>query len=318
MLPFLINLNGELNDASKKVATINYSSVILYYPCSKAETCIGYSVSFDPGIYRIELWGAQGGHAPEISTNINPKGGYAAGDITFRSRTELFIHIGAAGTSTSYLSSYNGGGSGHNSGAGGGGTDLRTSNLPVDNEESIYSRIMIAGGGGGSDRSGTGGAGGGVNGKSGSTGVSKGGGQTKAGTGDEGSNLWKGGSCHDGEPGAAGGGGYYGGFLSKTNEQPGGGGSGYVSGHKECIGIKENGEQSDSSVHFSNVVFENPVLIDGDAATLYPIYSEYVADNKNGAARITMIMELKLKGLSCYCGSFLPQKSIFYVLFLLK
>ena len=143
-------------------------SVIYEYPCKDESDCHPIEIDFLPGIYRIELWGAQGGDSryqnkPTIRPDSGGKGGYVKGTIEFQQKTKLYLYIGGKGEDQKYTDrtqskgGYNGGGKGGvdsfdtrnpESGAGGGGsTDLRI--IKGDDQESLESRIIVAAGGGG-------------------------------------------------------------------------------------------------------------------------------------------------------------------------
>ena len=99
------------------------------------------SKTLKPGTYTIECWGGQGG---SYSSYIGGYGGYSKGTITLTEATTVYISVGGAGSSSSTTAGFNGGGTGISSGRGGGGaTDVRIS------QNSLYSRVIVAGGGGG-------------------------------------------------------------------------------------------------------------------------------------------------------------------------
>ena len=113
------------------------------------------SVTLPKGVYKLEVWGAQGG---SYSSYYGGAGGYSVGTITFTADTLLYIYVGgqpATNSSNRVVVSggFNGGGNGYNryySGTytygqgGGGGTDIRIG------QDSLYARVIVAGGGGGS------------------------------------------------------------------------------------------------------------------------------------------------------------------------
>lgn len=113
------------------------------------------SVTLPKGVYKLEVWGAQGG---SYSSYYGGAGGYSAGTITFTSDTPLYIYVGGQPATNSsdrvvVSGGFNGGGNGYNryySGTytygqgGGGGTDIRIG------QDSLYARVIVAGGGGGS------------------------------------------------------------------------------------------------------------------------------------------------------------------------
>ncbi len=179
--------------------------------------------------YKLEAWGAQGG-------NGGGRGGYSTGSLYLEKGTVLYLYTGASGNN----GGFNGGGT-SKSGDGGGASDIRIGS------NSIYARVLVAGGGGGhgSDGCAAGAFGGGLNGggslSQGSCGISGGGGtSTEAGTGGsyrnnkgvrgtlaQGANALNTGG---GYYGGGGGGGFYGGGSGATGgwSSGGGGGSGFV------------------------------------------------------------------------------------------
>lgn len=99
------------------------------------------SKTLKPGTYTIECWGGQGG---TYSGCIGGYGGYSKGTITLTKTTTVYVSVGGAGSSSSTTAGFNGGGTGISSGRGGGGaTDVRIG------QNSLYSRVIVAGGGGG-------------------------------------------------------------------------------------------------------------------------------------------------------------------------
>lgn len=99
------------------------------------------SVTLPKGIYTIECWGGQGG---SYNSYIGGYGGYSKGTITLTKTTTVYVSVGGAGSSSSTAAGFNGGGTGISSGRGGGGaTDVRIG------QNSLYSRVIVAGGGGG-------------------------------------------------------------------------------------------------------------------------------------------------------------------------
>lgn len=152
--------------------------LVFYYPCSSIFKCAPYEVHLQPGIYRFELWGSQGGDARYQNTGImrpdsGGKGAYVRGDLTVTENLTLFLYVGAKGEDqTSRLQGvrshgrWNGGGiagidtNGDDdleSGAGGGGAvdirlieyDMNSITNSIEFERSIKSRIMVACSGGG-------------------------------------------------------------------------------------------------------------------------------------------------------------------------
>ena len=231
-------------------------------------------------IYKIELWGAQGGS----TSDLGGKGAYTKGLINLTNGTKLYIYVGQKGGTSG---GYNGGGKGDTSAkaGGGGATDVRLNSGAWNNFSSLKSRIMVAAGGGGGEKV-EGGAGGGVVGMTSPTtykyGISNAGGGEqirggyKADTafsttsdfmvythGTDGS-FGKGGNGGSGEEtaldyGGAGGGGYYGGGGS-SYANGGGCGSSYISGHNGCNSISSASSTNDIvhtglAIHYSNYYF---------------------------------------------------------------
>ena len=213
------------------------------------------------GTYKIELWGAKG------SGTLGGLGAYVSGKINLKKNEPFILTVGANG----------------------GNVDIRTDN-------SLLSRIMVAGSGGnefrynecnhGYDPSAGGAAGGlvGYSGKSGTSGTAmireaQGGSQTAGGLfgyGNEYADLGKSGSfgtagaVHDSITGD-GGSGYYGGGSSGRawcNGGSGGGGSSFISGHDGCDAISKESTETNiihtgKSLHYSGYKFTDTIMIDG-------------------------------------------------------
>lgn len=110
------------------------------------------------GKYQIELWGAEGNYYASGNSYQNTgKGAYVSGEIYLNKGTKLYVYVGQhSHDSNSYSSSMFNGGTistpawvGHYSGSGGGATDIRLTGGNWDNFDSLKSRIMVAGAGGG-------------------------------------------------------------------------------------------------------------------------------------------------------------------------
>ena len=118
------------------------------------------TVTLDPGLYRFRCWGAQGGSYN--NTYQGGAGGYSEGVIRLEATTTLYLYVGgqpkpltSSGTSNA---GFNGGGTGtyhcfmtntystYPQG-GGGATDIRIGS------DSLYARVIVAGGGAGSSNS---------------------------------------------------------------------------------------------------------------------------------------------------------------------
>ncbi len=119
------------------------------------------SVALDAGTYKLQVWGADGG-------GYNGKGGmggYSEGMLTLTSKTTLYIVVGGSpvdvtsgSAGTIVEGGYNGGGSAKISAysgtytyaqGGGGGTDIRIGT------NSLYARVIVAGGGAGESNHGS-------------------------------------------------------------------------------------------------------------------------------------------------------------------
>lgn len=221
------------------------------------------SVQLEPGSYKLEAWGAQGGSFN--STYHGGFGGYSTGIINLKSKTTLYIVVGKSTSTAS--GGYNGGGSGgvyngdyvFTSYGGGGATHIGLKSGELKSFANDYSDnlLIVAGGGGGAtdgskypsgDKKcwcGIGGCGGGCVGgegvfEPGKNRYGKGGTQSSGGKNDymkghfdECGMFGQGANCvrPSGHPGAGGGGGFYGGG-SGGNSGPGGGGSGYINTSK--------------------------------------------------------------------------------------
>lgn len=104
------------------------------------------------GTYRIELWGASGGDAGPYKGGL---GGYTSGYIHLQEGQVLYFYVGGEGSQSS-IGGWNGGGdltSGQEAfgASGGGATDVRLVSGAWNNFDSLKSRIMVAGGGGGAN-----------------------------------------------------------------------------------------------------------------------------------------------------------------------
>lgn len=325
----LVGGNGTVFDSSNRTvlyATIDTSSNPGYFTKKGFDvTTFDYTGSYkmfrvpETGTYKIELWGAQGGSYG----NQGGLGAYTSGLISLNKDEELFVHVG--GQATSITGGYNGGGNGsasYNAVGGGGATDVRVGS------NTLYSRIMVAGAGGGSDYyasvGSAGGAGGGLTGLSGSFyrsagtntyTVATGGTQTSGGIGAVGYAAASNGTFGIGgnsyhNHGSGGGGGYFGGGGGSYNSSvvgTGGGGSSYISGHTGCVAIKSstsieprNGTNEEicaigttdnlCSEHYSGKKFTNTVMIAGNASMPNPFgTTNIVGKTGNGYARITII-----------------------------
>ena len=167
-VPYLYNksVNG-----SERVTIFN-NILTLNYPCPGEDECSPYVLTLKPGRYLFELWGAQGcGLNTGINCSDGGKGGYSGGNILLKDEETFYIYIGSSGTKSGN-GGFNGGGAvgsmmyanctSNCRAPGGGATDIRL--LPgkleslksfdfnttyFGDNESLESRIIVAGGGGG-------------------------------------------------------------------------------------------------------------------------------------------------------------------------
>lgn len=233
---FYFKLN---NNKMYGVGSANYNGSVMNFDYTGSVQ----TATLTPGRYKLECWGGQGG---SYNSYIGGYGGYSKGTITLTKATTVYISVGGAGSSSSTAAGFNGGGTGISSGRGGGGaTDVRIG------QNSLYSRVIVAGGGGGagvtSANANPCGCGGGEYGGDGyynnttgsyTTGQNRSGGsasQTAGGitwsTGTQ-ATFGQGGNA-SGYSCGGGGGGWYGGGGAYDNDSDsdgrwGGGGSGYV------------------------------------------------------------------------------------------
>ena len=237
-----------------------------------------YIVPFgQAGWYKIELWGAAGasgiGSASAGTSAQGGAGAYTSGIIYLEENTLLFFYVGGRGSGTN--GGANGGGKGNGDGSGGGGaTDVRLIGGAWNNTDSLNSRIMVAGGGGGAYKTIAGQNAATLEGyptanaNDGKSGNQIAGGASAQTNTDAQGSKGMGGNGYSG--GSGGGGGYYGGGGGKSNRL-GGGGSSFISGfsgaavngsYNEKIGITAkyfmNGEQKEDYLYFiDGVISEN-------------------------------------------------------------
>ena len=209
------------------------------------------SITLPPGKYKLECWGAQGGY--RSSSTYGGKGGYAVGTLELSNLIDVFLYAGGAGgysndTGGDKAGGFNGGGYRYGYPGGGGASDIR---LVMD---TLYARVIVAGGGGSDGKSSNAGGAAGVSASSGygsggtmgnttysgssvSTTATQ---QSKTGLSSSDTTKTYGGFGFGGAGlyrssgyGGAGGGGWYGGQgtlpdTSVDDDRGGGGGSSYV------------------------------------------------------------------------------------------
>lgn len=262
-------------------------------------------------LYKIELWGAQGGATLGTSGG---KGSYTSGVFVSTNSDTLYIYIGG-------INGYNGGGVGgtgsglENGANGGGGSDVRFGGTALSN------RIIVSGGGGGASGAGANRYGGqtGINGGCGgcagtynsvpSTNHGAGGAAGGAGAGVGGSAAggdvttypstsgrgYNGGAGLLGQGGA--GGGVYNGMLDAYGPgSGGGGGGGYYGGGGGGGGAGWWGSPGASGGGGSNYTGNllNSVSIIGNASMPAPLGGTQTGNTGNGYARITFLKKINI------------------------
>jgi hypothetical protein len=286
---FYFKLN---NNKMYGVGSANYNGSVMNFDYTGSVQ----TATLTPGTYTIECWGGQGG---TYSGCIGGYGGYSKGTITLTKTTTVYISVGGAGSSSSTAAGFNGGGTGISSGRGGGGaTDVRIG------QNSLYSRVIVAGGGGGagvtSANANPCGCGGGEYGGDGyynnttgsyTTGQNRSGGsasQTAGGitwsTGTQ-ATFGQGGNASGYSCGGGGGGWYGGGGAydsdSDSDGRWGGGGSGYVYTSSTAKNYP-NGCLLNSTHYLTNAQ-----TIAGDTSFTSPTGSSETGHTGNGFCRIT-------------------------------
>jgi hypothetical protein len=197
----------------------NYNTID--FACTKGEQSLYVA---QPTTFTMEAWGAAGFNHPNTGSYVSTKGAYASGEVTIPADTWLYIYVGCKG-GTDY-GGYNGGGdalniSGANdSGAGGGASDVRLVNGTWNSSAGLSSRILVAGGAGGTRYAA-------VSTTTSFGGMETGPGGTQTGPGTTCSTMG-GGSCVQGVSGYGGFG--YGGSI-RTNDDTAGGGGGWYGGN---------------------------------------------------------------------------------------
>lgn len=278
------------------------------------------SVTLPKGTYKLECWGAQGGNRSQDSASATVTGsglgGYSIGILTLTQLTTCYIYVGGQGgmfSSTGNVTvegGFNGGGfayhesTGEPGNGGGGATDVRIG------KDSLYARIIVAGGGGGSGEDNeTGGYGGGETGGAGSGNTSlTQASQTSGGTNSFGFGI--GGNTYNG---GAGGGGWYGGasrysvssYSTGSDSEGGGGGSGYVY-TSSTVKNYPSGCLLNSSYYLSNAQ-----TIAGNNSFVSPTGSSETGHSGNGYCRITVI-ECKNTALYTRINNSMKKATAFY------
>jgi hypothetical protein len=242
------------------------------------------------GDYNLEVWGAEGGY--RSSADYGGNGGYSTGVVTLNAGEKLYVYVGGSGRTGGTSGGCNGGGSRSSYYGGGGATDIRLSNGAWNLSASLYSRIIVAGGGGSDGATNrAGGFGGGLTGESRSNGLGTGGGGATQSAGGSGGNSNSGtfgiggtGLYRSNGYGGAGGGGWYGGGgvypdASADDDRGGGGGSGYV---LTATSTKPSGYAPDSKYYLSSAS-----TVGGNTSFKSPTGTDETGHTGDGFARIT-------------------------------
>lgn len=243
------------------------------------------SVILPKGTYKLEVWGAQGGYRSDSA--FGGKGGYSVGTLTLDEETALILYAGGAGNTGGTSGGFNGGGSRTTYPGGGGCSDIRVG------QDSLYARVIVAGGGGSDGAvSKTGMYGGGESGGTSTENYGTGGGggtQTAGGAGGSNNNGTFGtggeGIARSSGNGGAGGGGWYGGGGaypdgSGDDDRGGGGGSGFVwTGSSAPSGYLLN----------AGYYLTDATTTAGNVAFLSPSGASETGHTGNGYVRITVL-----------------------------
>ena len=244
------------------------------------------SIILPKGQYKLECWGAQGGY--RSSSSYGGNGGYSAGILNLTQKTTVYLYTGGAGNTGKTAGGFNGGGRRNSYNGGGGGTDIRIGS------NSLYARVIVAGGGGSDGASSIkGGYGGGTAGGTSPSGYGNGGQgatQTAGGTGTNSGSFGQGGLGSNGSSGygGAGGGGWYGGSgtvpdSSGDDDKSGGGGSGYVYTTNTATNYP-SGCLLNSSYYLTNAQ-----TTAGNTSFTSPTGTNETGHTGNGYVRITVI-----------------------------
>ncbi len=241
------------------------------------------------GTYKLETWGAQGGHGQ--TTYTGGYGGYSFGIITLNVNTTVYLNVGGSGSE--FDGGYNGGGNrtdNHASwrgGSGGGATHIALKSGLISALENYKEKIlMVSGGGGGAcgnlnDVSNNGGHGGGEKGTVVDS-IATSGTQLYSGVNADGKISASFGKGANSTNEGAGGGGFYGGGSGYHNDigYSGAGGSGYIGNPllknkvMYCYNCEESSEKSTKTIS-TTCSEETP--------------TSYCAKKGNGYARITLV-----------------------------
>ena len=271
---------------------INFSENVLTfeYPCPHSVKCSPYVVTLNPGRYKFEVWGAQGGGNNTGIKGVTEggKGGYSVGKLLLDKQTTFYLYIGSSGINGGN-GGYNGGGAlgssiwvndpnNNNRAPGGGATDIRlkkgiqTIIKTIDFEityyglqDSLESRVIVAGGGGGYNPEN--GFGGGTEGAHTNLTYATSGNQTHPGKTSTGEDAGFG----------------YGGFTRLKGEGISGGGAGYYGGGGSTYALGGSG-------YYNKSFFYVGSTLAGDTRFPSPFNTFENGHSGDGAARITHLI----------------------------
>lgn len=249
------------------------------------------------GRYKLEVWGAEGGINSQ-NTGKAGKGGYSIGTAYLEENLKIYVYVGGQGSNTKQpLGGFNSGNgtSKTNIGTatgGGGASDIRINN------DSLYCRVIVAGGGGGQGtNTGSGGHGGGTAGGNGlgNTNMGKGGTQISGGIypggTDNPAKFGIGGWGPDGTTGGQGGGGWYGGSFGTRTDGGGAGGSGWIY-TESTFNTWKSGNSTDAAgwlLNSSYYLTDAQTIAGNTSMPTHDGTSTMTGNSGNGYAKITWI-----------------------------
>lgn len=345
-----------------------FNKIIFRYPCESTLKCAPYEIHLSPGRYRIELWGSQGGDSrddttPDVRQNTGGKGAYTRGDIDIKNDSIFYLYLGAKGEDLASTAAnarakggWNGGGDGgidtydsdypESSAGGGGAVDIRLIYYDINEVsdpskfnrsafiESMKSRIMVAGSGGGScadkhynDTYMTpyGGPGGGLEARD-VLNFTLGGTQVRGelGIGANGKSYGEASTLGGGGGSSGGAGAGYRGGIDQTVfskeyfvSASAAGGSSYISGHRGCKSPVPGNDDTTSSVddyiHHSRMFFVNTLMIDGSKRMPSTYAEDSIGHSGNGVAAITVFNSQILDAICDKCQTLDP--SVYHIQF---
>ena len=269
-------------------------------------TGVPQSLSLPIGIYKFEVYGAQGGGV-NSEKYYGGFGGLSIGILTVPNPIVLYMYIG--GTTNNMHGGWNGGGTGVAVYGGGGATDISLYHGEWNSNEHLYSRIIVAGGGGGAqapqdgnfNEQYRGGHGGGIYGGDGiGSDCGFGGGPTYPGAG----------RGHYGS--LPGGFGYGGNQTGHSNESVGCGGSGWYGGSSGG-GLSDNGSGGGGSgyVYTENTKHQYPsgCLLSDSLLLNNPEMYSGINNTGNGYIIVTCLQSSEMRKNSNFYKNAIPQET---------